>query len=112
MTKTFTYFRKTGEILRPINIGGEIEYEWDGDVGYDFDYTPNDEDFSNALIEIVTNHYFGEVFNKNPKIETYLKGVIKDVIEEQNLSKKLADFFEDELKEWFEDEAQESENNN
>ena len=48
MSKTFTYFRKTGEIRRPVNIGGEIDYEWDGDEGYDFEYTPNDSDFSEA----------------------------------------------------------------
>ncbi len=111
MSKTFSYFRKTGEIHRPVNIGGVIDYEWDGDEGYYFEYEPNDSDFSEALVEIVTEHYFGDITKKNPELKEELKNKLSDLISERDFEDDLAEAFEDDLKEWFEDEAQESEDN-
>lgn len=111
MSKTFTYFRKTGEIRRPVNIGGEIDYEWDGYEGYDFEYTPNNSDFSEAVVEIVTDYYFGEIIKKNPELKEELKNKVSDLISEMDFEDDLAEAFEDDLKEWFKDEAQESESN-
>ena len=111
MSKVFSYFRKTGEIRRPVNIGGEIDYEWDGDEGYDFDYEPADSDFSEAVVEIVSYYYFWEIIKKNPELKEELKKKVSDLISEMDFEDDLAEAFEDDLKEWFEDKAQESERN-
>ena len=109
MSKTFTYFRKTGEIRRP--IGGSFGDEWDGDEGYDFNYTPDENDFRNALVDIATNYYFNDILEKNPELKEALKSKVEQLLNENDFEDDLANFFENDLKEWFEDKAQDSEDN-
>lgn len=104
MSKTFRYFRKTGEVIDRLG-------EWDGDEGYNFDYTPDDSDFSHAIVEVVTDYYFGDIIKNCPDIEKELKNKVSNLISEMDFEDDLAEAFEDELKEYFEDEAQESEKN-
>lgn len=109
MSKTFTYFRKTGENRRPVDYGFGIEYEDDGDEGYNFEYTPEKSSLLNALAEIVSDNYFGEVISQSPEIKNKITTKVIEFISEMNFEEDLADAFEKELKDYFEDEAQERE---
>ena len=104
MTRSYTYFMKTGEMYDRLG-------NWDGDDGYDFEYKPDQRDFSNAVIDVVTE-YFSEFVTMNcPDLKGKLRERVEELIEEHDLEDDLADAFEDELKEYFEDEAMESERN-
>jgi hypothetical protein len=102
MTKEFTYFKRTGIIY-------DRDGEYDGDEGYNFSFEPLQEDFSNALVSIVTDYYFKDTIKKNPDMREELESRVRELIEDYDFEDALADAFEEELKEWFEDEAQESE---
>ncbi len=111
MTRTYTYYRETVQYRRPVNINGEIEYEYDGGDGYDFDYTPDSKDLREALVEVVINYYFGEQIRKNPSCEKNYKYLVEQLVDGDYCEDVLLDSFEEELKDYFEDEAQESERN-
>lgn len=101
----FNYFKKTGEIYR--NVCGEME--WDGDEGYDFDYEVEADRVEEALADLTFNDYFFDQTINNEtalKIKQKLKNFISDI----DLSSELSDFYGDRLKDYFEQEAQESEN--
>ena len=92
MAKTYTYFKKVGEIYRDTPFGRE----WDGDEGYDFNFTPEEDEFREALKQLVEEGY-GEKAWK--------------LVDDFGLYDEVAEGYEKELKEYFEDEAMESENN-
>lgn len=92
MAKTYTYFKKLGEIYRDTAFGRE----WDGDEGYNFNFTPEEEEFKEALKPLVEEQY-GEKAWK--------------LVCDFGLFDEVAEGYEEELKEYFEDEAMESENN-
>lgn len=102
MTRSYTYFMKTGESYDRL---GNL----DGDSGYDFDYEPSQRDFSKGVIDVVTE-YFSEFVTMNcPELKDKLRERVAELISEHDLEDDLADAFEDELKEYFEYEAFESE---
>ncbi len=101
--RTLKFFRKTGEIW--------INGEWDGDEGYDFNYTPDTDDLEDALVSIVTEYYFGETINENPALEKDLTEKVRNLIQDCDFGDALADSFEEDLIAWFDTEAQESETN-
>ena len=105
----FTYFRKTGELYRDTPFGKE----WDGDTGYDFEYEPKEEDLREAVVNILFEAYL----DKDPRIsfnkeqQQAIKKVLRTIIDGFDQWEGFYEEFYDELKEYFEDEAMESENN-
>lgn len=101
MTKALQYFKRTGIIY-------DRDGEYDGDEGYNFEYEPEQQDFSNALVSIVTDYFFKDTIRKNPDLEEELEEKVRRLIDECDFENDLADAFEEELTEWFEEEAMES----
>jgi hypothetical protein len=100
----FTYFRKTGEIYRQ-GIDGA---EWDGDEGYDFDYEVEDSKVESALTEIIFQDNFSDITGDKEEREKIRQG-LKDFLSGLDLTDEIGDVYYDELKDYFESEAQESE---
>ena len=89
MSKTFEYFKKTGEII-------DRNGEWDGDEGFWFSYTVDDKKLEQALLVLVDEYYFdSKVKLKN------LQKYIRDC----DMKDTLMEMFEEELKDYFEEEA-------
>lgn len=102
MTRSYRYFKKTGEVIDRLG-------NWDGDSGYHFNYEPDSKDFSQAVINVVTD-YFSDYITKNcPELKDKLRERVAELIKEHDLEDDLADAFEDELKGYFENEALDSE---
>ena len=99
---TFTYTRQTKGYFNPVRM----DYEYDE---YDFNFEPDEKELKEALISIVTNHYFGGIIEKNPELEEELTNKVKNLIEAEDLEQDLAEAFKDDLKEYFEDDALASE---
>lgn len=97
---TFTYTRTVRAYFDPIRE----EYHTDD---YKFDYTPEEDDITTALADILISKQNKGVL-PNDCYNMTLK-IVKDLINDQDLQDVLCDEFEDELKEWFEDEAMASE---
>lgn len=96
---TFRYFKKTGEIRRPVVINGETEYEWDGDEGFEFEHDVDDKELLDAVCNLVDEYYFeGKMNIKN----------FKNFVRDFGLFDTLIEGFEDELHDYFEEEALES----
>ena len=91
MSIKIKYFKKTGEIYRDTPFGRE----WDGNDGYYFNYEPDEEKFKEVLKELVVEQY-GETAWK--------------LVDDFGLYDEVAKGYEEELKEYFEDEALEGEN--
>ena len=100
----FTYFRKTGELYRDVNGGRE----WDGDEGYEFDYEPESEQVESALTDVIFDDYFGNV-SADKETLNQIRLKLNKLIFDIELDEELCKVFYDELKNYFEDEAQESE---
>lgn len=100
----FTYFRKTGELYRDVNGGRE----WDGDEGYEFDYEPESEQVESALTDVIFDEYFGAVTADKETLKQ-IKQKLNKLIFDIELDEEFGKVFYDELKNYFEDEAQESE---
>lgn len=107
MSKVFTYFKKTGEYRRPVDYGYGIEYEWDGDEGFEFEYQPEEESLKKEVVDILFNRYFTKKdinsFSENQII--CIKNALKDFTDENNNWEQLYDDFEDKLEDAFRDEA-------
>lgn len=89
MSKTFMYFKKTGELYDKFG-------EYDGDDGFWFEYEVEDNKLFKALLELINDYYFESKANlKNIKSFITDFGMLDDLIEG----------FEEELKEYFEEEA-------
>jgi hypothetical protein len=102
MARSYRYFKKTGEVI-------DRHGSWDGDSGYHFNYEPDSENYSKAVINVVTE-YFSDFITKNcPELKDELRERVAELIKEHDLEDALADAFEDELKEYFEREALDSE---
>ena len=101
MEKTFKYFRCT--------------HAWADEVdGYDFEYTVDESDLLDAVVELIYEDYF---YNKENDycyevgfITTVKKGIRKQIEQEDTLQ-DYVERYEDELKEYFEEEAMEGERN-
>ena len=92
MSIEIKYFKKTGEIYRDTPFGRE----WDGDDGYYFNYEPDEDEFREALKQLVEEEY-GEKAWK--------------LIDDFGLYDEVAKGYEEKLKEHFEDEAIAGEDN-
>ena len=88
----FTYFKKTGEIYRQTPFGRE----WDGDDGYNFNYEPEEKAFKEKLKQLVEEEYGNMAWK---------------LVDDFGLFEEVGQGYKDKLKEIFEDEAQESEDN-
>ena len=85
MNTTLKYFFKTGEYL-------DRDGEYDGDDGHEFHYEVDYEDFREALKELV--------------VEEYGEGAWK-MVEDFCLEDEVATMYEEQLKDYFEEEAME-----
>lgn len=105
MEKTFNYFKKTGEIF-------DRDGEWDGDEGYDFEYTVDEEDLLDAVSELLYDDFFTKttMTDGSSYFRCVSKG-LKKLISDFGLLDMFADAYEEDLKEYFEEEALDSLNN-
>ena len=89
---TFRYFKKTGELY-------DKHGEWDGDDGFEFEYDVDIDDIEKALFELVNDYYFdGKLDRKN----------FANFMRDFDMTDMLIDGFEDELQDYFEQEALDS----
>lgn len=96
---TFRYFKKTGEIIIPVVVDGETEYVWDGDEGFEFDYDVDEGSLLDAVSDLINEYYFeGKLNIKN----------FKKLLRDFDILEDLVEGFEDELHDYFEQEALES----
>ena len=86
MSIEIKYFKKTGEIYRDTPFGRE----WDGNDGYYFDYEPEEKEFREALKQLVEEEY-GENAWK--------------LVDDFGLYDEVAEGYEEQMKEYFENEA-------
>ena len=92
MSKTFTYFKKTGEIR-------DRDGEWDGDEGFEFEYDVDDKELLDAVCNLVDEYYFeGKLNHKN----------FRNFVRDFDMFDMLIEGFEDELHDYFEQEALDS----
>lgn len=126
---TLEYFYKTGEVYRTVDYGYGPEREWDGDDGYDFEFEIDSEQIKTALVWAIKNKVKGDLRNKsiypnmypmivglkdfvnrkftdveNEFIDALLREVINTIEEEGNLE-GFAEWYRDEIAEYYEDEA-------
>lgn len=100
----FTYFRKTGEIRREVNG----EQEWDGDEGYDFDYEAEYSEVESALQNIIYDNFFSDI-TKNEEIRKKIQSSIYKFLSRIDVLEPLAEEFRDDIQDYFEEAALESE---
>ena len=99
MSKTFTYTKIVKECY--LENSDEFEYE-----GIDFDYEIEDSDLIDAVSFLVYQDYFnsGELSCEVRYVDKVNKG-IRQFIEDNDLLEELVERYEDELKEYFEEDA-------
>ena len=88
MAKTISVFKKTGVIFGR-------DGEWDGDEGYYIDHEVSDEKWEKAIINIADEVYFDNKLNH----KNFRKFLI-----DFDLFNTLEEGFEEELKEYFQEE--------
>ena len=101
MSKTFEYFKKTGEIRGR-------DGEWDGDEGFEFEYEVEDEKLLEAVVDLVYEDYFmkTELADRCEYVFAVKKGIKKLINDYDNLDEYVEEY-DDELKDYFEAEAKE-----
>jgi hypothetical protein len=92
MSIEIKYFKKTGEIYRDTPFGRE----WDGDDGYYFNYEPDEDEFREALKQLVEEEYGEKAWA---------------LVEDFGLYDEVAAGYEEKLKDYFEEKALEGEDN-
>ena len=103
MPREFTYHETT-------NIVYNAERDENETFGYDFTHEVNNEEIKSALEDIIYDRYFSK-FNTElsanfiDKVSSGIRAMLKDCDDID----KIADFFEDELKDYFEEEAHQRE---
>ena len=105
MEKTFKYYRTTHCYSN--------EYE-SYDEGYDFEYTVDESELLEAVVDLIYEDYFYDKDNElcwNVDYVTTVKKGIRSQINEEDSLADYVDHYEDDLKDYFEDEAMESERN-
>ena len=102
MSKTFEYFKKTGELRDMLG-------EWDGDEGFEFEYEVEDDELLDAVVDLVYEDYFmkTELADRCDYAVAVKRGLKKFIEDNDNLDELVEDY-EDELKEYFEEEALDS----
>ena len=86
---TFEYFKKTGEII-------DSNGEWDGDEGFWFSYDVDDDKLKKALLNLIDEYYFEDKLD----YKNFMK-----LVRDFDLLDALIEGFEDDLKDYFEEEA-------
>lgn len=99
MSKTFKYFKKTGEIYGPFG-------EWDGDDGYYFNYEVDCEDLLDVIVDLIYIDYFETEATELLKEE--IKNSLSKMIKEKELFETLFNKYEEDLKDYYEQEALDS----
>lgn len=88
----------------------------DEEYGYEFEFQPTEEELTDKLSEVIYDTHFrrsihrlnkilGLMDSKFISIEKDVLVCIKDFLEENDLSLKLADRYEDELRQAFKEQA-------
>ena len=103
MSKTFRYFKKTGELRDRLG-------EWDGDKGYWFEYEVDEENLQEAIVDLLFDVYFDkettDTFSVSQKVA--IKEALKNLTDDNGNWEELYNDFEDDLKSMFEEEALDS----
>lgn len=101
MSKTFRYFKKTGEIR-------DRDGEWDGDEGYWFEYEVEDDELLEAVVDLVYEDYFSKInIADNCEYVFAVKKGIKKLINDYDNLDEYVEEYDSELKDYFEKEAKE-----
>jgi hypothetical protein len=102
MEKIFKYQFTTGSFC--LEDSDEMEYAYE-----DFEYSPLEDDLQDAIVEEVYYDYFigknRQMFTDTQRFE--IKRSIKNLIDDIDGWQKVANLYEEELKEVFKDEAYE-----
>ena len=129
---TLEYFYKTGEVHHIVNYGDGPVEEWDGDEGYDFEFKIDSEQIKTALVWVIKNKVKGNLRHKsfypdkypminglkdfvnrkftdveNEFIDALLREVL-NTIEEDDELESFAEWYREEIAEYYEDEAMET----
>jgi hypothetical protein len=98
--KTFTYTKITGHYYC------HYSDDWE-EYGVEFDYGVEDEELLPILVDLIVGDYFEntEIYENGEQVKEFIEESLSRLIEENDLIGKLADSYEDTLKEIFYDEA-------
>ena len=101
MSKTFTYSRQCGPSYYSEQTDEEF-YDTE-----DFEYEVDSSSIREALSEIITDDYFSKIpaVKNNKELKSEIEKAVASFIGDNDLEDDLADAYEDELKEHFEEEA-------
>ncbi len=112
---TVSYFVKTGECRRCVSYGGgDYDYEWDGDEGYEVEYTFDRQEIITALIDILSDEArrkcVQEIGNRKLTADEKVisKSLIKTmlgIIDELDQLDEFAEFYREEIADYYEDEV-------
>lgn len=99
------------KITKQVYLENTDEYE---DFGDEFEYEPSDEDLIEAITDCIYDDYLREKteLSLNTSFVMIEKEFIERFITDFDLVDKLTDIYENELKEWFEQEAMDFYNDN
>ena len=100
MSKTFTYTKITGHYYC------SYSNDWEQD-GVEFDYEVSNSRLLPVLVDLMFEEYFGEEQKvaQNKEMEKLMKAKLKEMIEGQDMVERLAENYEEMLKEVFQEEA-------
>lgn len=104
MGKTFTYTRQCG----PSRYSAQTDEEFCDEE--DFEFEVSNEDIREALSELIFDNYFCNVpgLKDNKEMVLKIKAGIKSFIWDNDFEDDLSDSYEDELKEYFAEQAADS----
>ena len=80
------------------------KYTFKDDHGYEFTYSPEQDDVRRALAEIYYEHYFKKVWQGD---RTTIIHALEHMIDQEELdyNEDILDYWHDELQEYFEEDA-------
>lgn len=103
MTKTFRYEKSEKLIMKPLYSGtGDVDFDWESETKI-INYTPSDEEFKKAVVQVVAEYYFDE-FVKQTDWTEFLERV-ELLIDQNNMLGSLSEAFDKELHNCFHDIA-------
>ena len=80
--------------------------DWDGADVKVIEYEPDQRDLEEALVDIIANIYFSKEISSNHELKKGLKNLLQDL---DLGEKEIRSLYYDDLKEYFEQEAEEEE---
>lgn len=101
MSKTFTYSRQCG----PSSYSEYTDEEFYDEE--DFEYEVSADKVIDALSELIFNDYFSNILSvkENKKTVLRIKNAIDSLIKNCDMEETLSDIYEDELKDYFQEDA-------